>query len=62
MGGHEDDLVSLARQLGFVGIKVHVYLSEEPSEFGLSSIKWFSLGQLGSRDTTNWCRCSNLSV
>jgi hypothetical protein len=39
MGGHEDDLVSLARQLSFVSIKVHVHLSEEPSEFGLSSIK-----------------------
>jgi hypothetical protein len=53
MGGHEDDLVSLTRQLGFVGIKVHVHLSEEPSELGLSSIKQLSLGQLGSRDTTN---------
>jgi hypothetical protein len=55
MSGHKDDLVSLTRQLGFVGIEVHVHLSEEPSKFGLSSIKWFSLRQLGSRDTTNWC-------
>jgi hypothetical protein len=53
MRGHKDDLVSLARQLGFVGIEVHVHLREEPSEFGSSSIKWFGLGQLGSRDATN---------
>jgi hypothetical protein len=53
MSGHKDDLVSLTRQLSFVGIEVHVHLSKEPSEFGLSSIKWFSLGQLGSRDATN---------
>jgi hypothetical protein len=62
MSGYKDDLVSLTRQLGFISIEVHVHLSEEPSEFGLSSIKWFSLGQLRSRDTTDWCRCSNLSV
>jgi hypothetical protein len=62
MSGHEDDLISLTRQLGFVGIEVHVHLSEEPSEFGSSPIKWFSLGQLGSRDTTDWCWRSNLSV
>jgi hypothetical protein len=48
MSGHEDDLVSLTRQLSFVGIEVHVHLGEEPSKLGLSSIKWFSLGQLGS--------------
>jgi hypothetical protein len=53
MGGHEDDLVSLTRQLGFVSIKVHVHLSEESSEFGSSSIKQLSLRQLGSRDTTD---------
>jgi hypothetical protein len=55
MGSHKDDLVSLTRQLGFISIEVHVHLSEEPSKFGLSSIKWFSLGQLGSRDATDWC-------
>jgi hypothetical protein len=53
MSSHKDDFVSLTRQLGFVSIEVHVHLSEEPSEFSLSSIKWFSLGQLGSRDTTD---------
>jgi hypothetical protein len=39
MSGHEDDLVSLTRQLGLVGIEVHVHLSEEPPKLGLSSIK-----------------------
>jgi hypothetical protein len=53
MGSHEDNLVSLTRQLGFIGIEVHVHLSEEPPEFRLSSIKWLSLRQLRSRDTTN---------
>jgi hypothetical protein len=48
MSGHEDDLVSLTRQLGLVGIEVHVHLGEEPLKSGLSSIEWFSLGQLGS--------------
>jgi hypothetical protein len=39
MGSYKDDLVSLARQLSFVNIKVHVHLSKEPSEFRSSSIK-----------------------
>jgi hypothetical protein len=44
MSGYKDDLISLTRQLSFVGIEVHVHLGEEPLKLGLSSIKWFSLG------------------